>query len=192
MGWVARYTSPDTTANVQLVTRDATAPEDSVISVLTDDVEGAYAEAQRLGYEIVHPLTAEPWGHRRFFVRAPDGNVINVGTTRTDRSTVPATCDLERSATLIHATVSGRSRSLFRTGNDALTGRDGRVPMQESARGSIDGTALKSGSTQALRGRSVQERLAGVSTNDRTPRSAIGSAPSATSKLPARLPVWSM
>jgi len=56
MGWVARYTSSDTRANVQLVTRDATAPEDSVISVLTDDVEGAYAEAQQLGYEIVHPL----------------------------------------------------------------------------------------------------------------------------------------
>ncbi len=80
MGWVARYTSPDTTANVQLVTRDATAPEDSVISVLTDDIEAAYAEAQRLGYEIVHPLTTEPWGHRRFFVRAPDGNVINMST----------------------------------------------------------------------------------------------------------------
>ena len=31
MGWVARYTSPDTGANLQLVTRDATAPEDSVI-----------------------------------------------------------------------------------------------------------------------------------------------------------------
>ena len=42
MGWVARYTSPDTKANVQLVTRDATAAEDSVISVHTDDVEGAY------------------------------------------------------------------------------------------------------------------------------------------------------
>jgi len=82
MGWVARFTSPDTTASVQLVTRDATAPEDSVISVLTDDVDGAYAEAQRLGYEIVHPLTTEPWGHRRFFVRAPDGNVINIGYHR--------------------------------------------------------------------------------------------------------------
>jgi len=82
MRWVARYTSPDTAANVQLVTRDATAPEDSVISVLTDDVEGAYAEAQRLGYEIVHPLITEPWGHRRFFVRAPDGNVINIGYHR--------------------------------------------------------------------------------------------------------------
>ncbi|MET0998599.1 MAG: VOC family protein [Marmoricola sp.] len=78
LGWVARCTSPETGASVQLVTRDATSPEDSVISVLTDDVEGAYEEAQRLGHEIVHPLTTEPWGVRRFLVRAPDGNVINI------------------------------------------------------------------------------------------------------------------
>lgn len=82
MGWVARYTSPDTRANVQLVTRDATLPEDSVISVHTDDVEGAYEEAQKLGYEIVHPITTESWGVRRFFVRAPGGNVINIVTHR--------------------------------------------------------------------------------------------------------------
>ena len=30
------------------------------------------------GDEIVHPLTDEPWGVRRFFVRDPDGNVVNV------------------------------------------------------------------------------------------------------------------
>jgi predicted enzyme related to lactoylglutathione lyase len=78
MGWVARYTSPDGRANVQLVTRDANSPEDSVISVLTDDVDGAYEEAQKLGYEIVHPLTTEQWGVHRFLVRAPDGNVINI------------------------------------------------------------------------------------------------------------------
>jgi predicted enzyme related to lactoylglutathione lyase len=78
MGWVARYSSPDTGANVQLVTRDATAPEDSVISVHTDDVDGAFEEAQRLGYEIVQPITTEAWGVRRFLVRAPDGNVINI------------------------------------------------------------------------------------------------------------------
>ena len=78
LGWVARYTSPDGGASVQLVTGDATAPEDSVISVQTDDVDGAYAEAQRLGYEIVHPLTVEPWGVHRFFVRAPDGTVLNI------------------------------------------------------------------------------------------------------------------
>jgi catechol 2,3-dioxygenase-like lactoylglutathione lyase family enzyme len=78
MGWVARYSSPDDTANVQLVTTDAAAPDDSAISVHTDDVDGAYDEAQRLGYEIVYPITTEPWGVRRFFVRAPDGNVINI------------------------------------------------------------------------------------------------------------------
>jgi catechol 2,3-dioxygenase-like lactoylglutathione lyase family enzyme len=78
LGWVARYAAPGTGANVQLVTRDATAPEDAVISVQTDDVDAAYEEAKSLGYEIVHPLTDEAWGVRRFFVRAPDGNVINV------------------------------------------------------------------------------------------------------------------
>ena len=79
LGWVARYASPDGRACVQLVTRDATSPQDSVISVhVGSDVDEAYTEAQRRGYEIVHPLTDEPWGVRRFLVRAPDGNVINI------------------------------------------------------------------------------------------------------------------
>jgi predicted enzyme related to lactoylglutathione lyase len=78
MGWVARYSSDDAEARLQLVTNDRTATEDSVISVCTDDIDGAYAEAQELGYEIVHPLTTEAWGLRRFFVRAPDGNVVNI------------------------------------------------------------------------------------------------------------------
>ena len=78
LGWVARYTSPDTGAHLQLVTRDAAAPENPAISVMTDDVDAAYAQARELGYEIVHPLTTEEWGVRRFFVRAPDGTVINV------------------------------------------------------------------------------------------------------------------
>jgi catechol 2,3-dioxygenase-like lactoylglutathione lyase family enzyme len=79
LGWVAHYQSSDGEAHIQLVTSDATAPHDSVISVhVGSDVDEAYAEAQRRGYEIVHPLTDEAWGVRRFFVRAPDGNVINV------------------------------------------------------------------------------------------------------------------
>jgi predicted enzyme related to lactoylglutathione lyase len=78
LGWVARYTSPDTGANVQLVTHDATAPENPIVSIKVDDVDAAFDDAQRHGYEIVHPLTTESWGVRRFFVRAPDGNVFNV------------------------------------------------------------------------------------------------------------------
>ena len=79
LGWVARYESPEGKPAVQLVTRDATAPENPVISVAVgDDIDDAYAEARARGYEIVHPLTKESWGIRRFFVRAPDGTVINV------------------------------------------------------------------------------------------------------------------
>ena len=84
LGWVAHYQSPDGEAHVQLVTRDAKAPKDSVISVhVGSGVEAAYEEAKRRGFEIVYPLTEESWGLRRFFVRAPDGNVINI-TSHTD------------------------------------------------------------------------------------------------------------
>ncbi|WP_201754440.1 VOC family protein [Micromonospora rubida] len=38
----------------------------------------AAAAALAAGAEIVHELTEEPWGVRRFFVRDPDGHVINV------------------------------------------------------------------------------------------------------------------
>ena len=87
MGWVARFRSPDGRAVVQLVTHDATAPEDSVISVnVGDGVDEAYEEAKRRGFDIVHPLTTEPWGIRRFLVRAPDGNVINVNSHSDDQS----------------------------------------------------------------------------------------------------------
>jgi uncharacterized glyoxalase superfamily protein PhnB len=85
MGWVARFQSPDGRAVVQLVTRDATDPHDSVISVhVGDGIEEAYEDAKRRRFEIVHPLTTEPWGIRRFFVRAPDGNVININSHKDD------------------------------------------------------------------------------------------------------------
>ncbi|HET9648208.1 MAG TPA: glyoxalase superfamily protein [Microlunatus sp.] len=78
LGWVARVGSPDSSAELQLVTRDAEAAEDAVVSVLADDIDAAYDEALQRGYEIVHPLTTESWGVHRFLVRAPDGNVINI------------------------------------------------------------------------------------------------------------------
>ena len=85
LGWVAQYESPDGKAVIHLVTGDATAPEDSNISAAVgDDIDEAYAEAQRRGYEIIHPLTTEEWGVRRFLVRAPDGNVVNIVGHRDD------------------------------------------------------------------------------------------------------------
>ena len=58
-GWVARYRTEDGRASVQVVTRYATSPADSVISVhVGDGVEDAYAEAQRRGDQIVHSADA--------------------------------------------------------------------------------------------------------------------------------------
>ncbi|GAA1838762.1 hypothetical protein GCM10009714_20870 [Microlunatus capsulatus] len=77
-GWVARYASPQGGTRIQLVTRDATAPVNPVLSVRVDDIDAAHARARERGYEIVHPLTTEEWGVTRFFVRAPDGNLLDV------------------------------------------------------------------------------------------------------------------
>ncbi|MDQ0756220.1 VOC family protein [Arthrobacter sp. B3I4] len=78
LNWVTRFVVPGSGEHVQLVSRDATAPENPLLTVRVDDVDDAYAEARRRGYEVVHPLTSEPWGIRRFFVRAPDGTVLNI------------------------------------------------------------------------------------------------------------------
>ena len=79
LGWVASFRSPtNPSVQVSLVSGDPTAPESSVMTVAVADVDAAYADARRRGYEIVHSLTHEPWGVRRFLVRDPHGVVVNV------------------------------------------------------------------------------------------------------------------
>ena len=78
-GWIVTLADPDRPqVQVSLMTHDATAPVVPVASFEVDDVDACHAAAVRAGAEIVHPLTDEPWGVRRFFVRDPDGHVINV------------------------------------------------------------------------------------------------------------------
>ena len=45
---------------------------------LLSRVRGRYADARQRGYEMLHRLTQEPWGTRRFLVRDPNGIVVNV------------------------------------------------------------------------------------------------------------------
>lgn len=78
-GWIVTLADPERpTAQISLMTHDATAPVIPEVSIQVDDVDACHAAAVRAGVEIVHPLTDEPWGVRRFFVRDPDGHVINV------------------------------------------------------------------------------------------------------------------
>lgn len=79
MGWIVTFQSPtNETAQLSVMSEDATAPVTPDVSIEVGDVDGVHARAVEQGYEIVHPLTDEPWGVRRFFVRDPNGAVINV------------------------------------------------------------------------------------------------------------------
>ncbi len=78
-GWILTFAAPgNPTAQISVVREDATASVRPDVSVEVDDVDAAHAAAERAGAEIVHPLTDEPWGVRRFFVRDPGGAVVNV------------------------------------------------------------------------------------------------------------------
>lgn len=79
LGWIVTFASPSTpAAQVSVMTNDKTAPVSPDISVEVDDVEAAYRAMRESGAEIVHPLQDEEWGVRRFFVRDPNGKVVNV------------------------------------------------------------------------------------------------------------------
>jgi catechol 2,3-dioxygenase-like lactoylglutathione lyase family enzyme len=81
LGWIATYVSAaNPTAQVSVIVKDATAPAHPDVSVEVEDVDAVHAKAVERDLEIVHPLTDEPWGVRRFFVRDPNGKVINVMT----------------------------------------------------------------------------------------------------------------
>lgn len=78
-GWIVTLADPEDPARqLSVASHDETAGEVPAVSIDVDDVDAAYRLAQRMGAEIVHPLTDEPWGVRRFFVKSPDGHVLNI------------------------------------------------------------------------------------------------------------------
>jgi catechol 2,3-dioxygenase-like lactoylglutathione lyase family enzyme len=79
MGWVVTFVSPgNPAAQISVVREDPTAGVHPDLSIEVEDVGAVHREAVGRGYEIVHPLTEEPWGVRRFFVRDPNGAIVNV------------------------------------------------------------------------------------------------------------------
>ena len=81
MGWIITFASPtNPMAQVSVVASDTRTEPHADISVEVADVDACHAAAQLQGYSIVYPLTDEPWGVRRFFVRDPHGVIVNVAS----------------------------------------------------------------------------------------------------------------
>jgi catechol 2,3-dioxygenase-like lactoylglutathione lyase family enzyme len=81
LGWIVTYASP-TNATAQISVSPGDAPTGvqmrPYLTIEVDDVDAAHAKAVERGYDVVHPLTDEPWGVRRFFVVEPGGLVLNI------------------------------------------------------------------------------------------------------------------
>jgi predicted enzyme related to lactoylglutathione lyase len=79
MGWIMTFASPtNPTAQLTVLRHDASSRLVAQLTIQVADVDAIHAEAVRRGMPVVYPLTDEPWGVRRFFVRDPNGVVINV------------------------------------------------------------------------------------------------------------------
>ena len=83
LGWIVTLASPSN-PTAQLNLAGPAGPAGSVptpqLSIEVEDVDAVHAEAVRRGIDIVHPLTDEAWGVRRFFARDPSGVIVNVLT----------------------------------------------------------------------------------------------------------------
>jgi catechol 2,3-dioxygenase-like lactoylglutathione lyase family enzyme len=78
MGWVATLASPSVpTAQITIQRGDKSRNEPN-LTIEVDDVDAVQSVAAERGLEIVYPLKDEEWGVRRFFLRDPNGLVINV------------------------------------------------------------------------------------------------------------------
>lgn len=83
MDWIVTFVSPSNpAAQLSLIREDASAHVHPDASIEVDDVDATHAKVVERGFEIVYALTDEPWGVRRFFVRDPNGMVINVMSHR--------------------------------------------------------------------------------------------------------------
>ena len=81
LGWIVTYASPrNPTAQISVSPGDVLSGEQMrpYLSIEVEDVDAVHAAAVSRGYEVVHPLTDEPWGVRRFFVVEPGGLVLNI------------------------------------------------------------------------------------------------------------------
>ena len=78
LGWVVTLASPSNpTAQIILMSTDADEQQPD-ISIEVDNVDAAHEAMTAAGAEIVYALRDEPWGVRRFFVRDPNGAIVNI------------------------------------------------------------------------------------------------------------------
>jgi catechol 2,3-dioxygenase-like lactoylglutathione lyase family enzyme len=78
LDWILFFGTDKREVQLSVMHLDVKAHVHPDVSIEVDDVDDVYARAVAAEAEIVYPLTDEEWGLRRFFVRDPNGAVLNV------------------------------------------------------------------------------------------------------------------
>jgi len=78
LDWILFFGTEQREVQVSVMKLDIKAHVHPDISIEVDDVDEVHRRAVAAGAEVVYPLTDEDWGLRRFFLRDPNGAVINV------------------------------------------------------------------------------------------------------------------
>ena len=82
LGWIKTFAAPDDpTKQISILAADPSSIRPN-LSIEVADVDAVHQAAVAQGQTIVYPLTDEPWGGRRFFLRDPSGLIINIVSHR--------------------------------------------------------------------------------------------------------------
>jgi predicted enzyme related to lactoylglutathione lyase len=81
MGWIVTLASGAATfPQLSILSEGGSGAPVPDVSIEVDNVDEVYARAKQRGCKVVHELTDEPWGVRRFFIADPTGKLLNVLT----------------------------------------------------------------------------------------------------------------
>lgn len=79
LGWIVTLGSGETASTqMSILSEGGSGTPVPDLSIEVEEVDETYTRAKAMGCEIIHDLTDEPWGVRRFFTRDPTGKLINV------------------------------------------------------------------------------------------------------------------
>lgn len=79
MDWIITFISESNpTSQLSVIRNDKSDIPHPDVSIEVDEVDQIFAKAKDQNINIVYPITDEPWGVRRFFVKDPNGKIINI------------------------------------------------------------------------------------------------------------------
>ncbi|GAA0385043.1 VOC family protein [Paenibacillus motobuensis] len=82
-GWIATYGSKDNMdIQISFASQGGSETDTPDLSIEVDDIDEAYIRMKDGGFNIEYGPVDEPWGVRRFYVRDPFNNLVNILTHR--------------------------------------------------------------------------------------------------------------